>query len=83
MNPYYVAYAKTHGKTPDEMLAHDKECWPGGKMCGFMLWMSGRWKKWHADRGLVRHEYVLTAEDHTNFGAWLAGSTHEQLEEAS
>lgn len=40
MNPRFVAYAKAHGKTADEMLEHDREAWPGGCMCGFILWMS-------------------------------------------
>ena len=35
----YTAYAKAHNKTPDEMLAHDKNAWPGGCMAGFILWV--------------------------------------------
>lgn len=38
MNPRYVEYCRAHGKTPDEMLAFDTKRWPGGKMCGFILW---------------------------------------------
>jgi plasmid stabilization system protein ParE len=32
-NPRYVAYAKAHGATPDEMLKRD-----GGKMTNFLCW---------------------------------------------
>ena len=39
-NPRYVAYAKAHGKTPDEMMSHDAKVWPGGVMCGFTIWIS-------------------------------------------
>jgi hypothetical protein len=39
-NPRYLAYCKAHGKTPEQMLAHDEDAWPGGVMCGFILWMS-------------------------------------------
>ena len=39
-NPRYVAYARAHGRTPDAMLEHDREKYPGGCMCGFILWMS-------------------------------------------
>ena len=39
-NPNYVAYARAHGKTSDEMLARDKEMYPGGCMVGFILWIS-------------------------------------------
>jgi hypothetical protein len=39
-NPQYVQYAKVHGRTPDDMLAHDRERWPGGVMTGYILWVS-------------------------------------------
>lgn len=39
-NPRYVAYARAHGKTPEEMIEYDHVAWPGGCMCGFMIWMS-------------------------------------------
>jgi hypothetical protein len=29
-NPRYAAYAKAHGKTPDAMMEHDRDAWPGG-----------------------------------------------------
>lgn len=41
-NPIYVAYAKAHGRSPEAMLAHDRERWPGGAMAGFMIWNSKR-----------------------------------------
>ena len=40
LNPKYVAYAKAHGRTPEEMMQHDAEAYPGGCMTGFILWMS-------------------------------------------
>jgi hypothetical protein len=39
-NPHYESYAKAHGKSPKDMLAYDKEAWPGGCMCGFILWIN-------------------------------------------
>jgi hypothetical protein len=38
--PEYTAYAQAHGRLPAEMMEHDRAAWPGGCMCGFILWMS-------------------------------------------
>jgi len=44
-NPRYVAYAKAHGRSPQAMLEHDDIQWPGGIMCGFILWVHEMKKK--------------------------------------
>ena len=69
----YVAYAKAHDKTPDEMFEHDTERWPGGVMCGFSLWITSMWDKWHEDRDLKRHEHILSDADHASFDQFLEG----------
>ena len=38
-NPLFVAYARVHGREPQQQLDHDDKAWPGGCMCGFILWM--------------------------------------------
>lgn len=37
---YYAAYARAHGKPPEDMLAADRAQYPGGSMCGFIIWVS-------------------------------------------
>lgn len=41
-NPRYVAYARSQGRSPAAQLRHDLEEYPGGCMCGFILWIRAR-----------------------------------------
>ncbi len=38
----FTAYATAQGRSPDDQIKHDKTKYPGGCMCGFILWMSER-----------------------------------------
>ncbi len=69
-NPRYVAYAEAHGFDPDTMLAADEVLWPGGKMCGFMVWIGERWREWRESRGVGRNA-VLGSDDHADFDAMI------------
>lgn len=40
MNPRYLAYCAAHGMTPQQMRMHDMQRFPGGHLCGFILWVS-------------------------------------------
>jgi hypothetical protein len=40
--PEFKAYCKANGRTPAKQLAHDRRKFPGGCMCGFILWMSAK-----------------------------------------
>lgn len=61
-NPRYIAYADAHGKTPVAMLAYDEEKWPGGVMCGFILWIREKMltflKTDHPDACCERHAAI-------------------------
>ena len=35
----YLAYCAAHKKTPEAMMAHDEKEYPGGCMCGWILWV--------------------------------------------
>jgi hypothetical protein len=48
-NPHFVSYAKAHGRTPSKQLEHDDEAYPGGKMCGFIVWMGGLMTKFKTE----------------------------------
>jgi hypothetical protein len=58
-NPLFVAYARAHGKTPEEMDAHDDKAWPGGPGCGFHFWMRDRkkeyWKRYGVEHMMDEH----------------------------
>ena len=71
MNPRYLAYCLEHRQSPDDMLATDRQRYPGGCMCGFLLWMSARLQEWRRMRERERFE-VMVAADHRDFLAYLA-----------
>jgi len=72
VNPYFVAYTRAHGHGADTeaMLDADRETWPGGKMAGFITWMSRRWGQWR-ELKRYRDDHALEEQDHRDFGAWL------------
>jgi hypothetical protein len=73
-NQRFVAYAREHGNTPEEQLESDAVRWPGGRMCGFQLWVSERWREWAALMGHSRAKdayAILSQADHDAFDAWL------------
>lgn len=49
-NPRFVSYARSHGRTVEEQLAHDSEEFPGGCMCGFILFIAGQIKAFRKAR---------------------------------
>lgn len=62
-----------HGRTPDEMLAADVIDWPGGSMCGFMLWMNEQWStfcKIHGARNTTELRLGMGDEADALFDAW-------------
>lgn len=78
-NPRYVAYAAAHNKTPEAMIEHDKEAWPGGKMTGYILWSNAHWSRWFVEcKGRKRAEPAsssypdyISERDQKHFTAWL------------
>lgn len=39
----YQAYAAAHDRTPEAMLAHDRQRSPGGQMTGYTRWIAEQW----------------------------------------
>ncbi len=72
-NPRYVAYSAANGASPEEMLLRDEARFPGGKMAGFMCWISGRWTEYTKLRGFRTSEALQMNDPdvHANFNAWL------------
>ncbi len=70
-NPRYLAYCYAHGvPDPDAMLELDRERWPGGVMCGFILWINARWAEWRELQNIDR-DYPLSPVDQAMFDLWL------------
>ena|SRR3990167_9693146 len=65
--PRYLAYARAHGLSPEEMLAQDREAWPGGLMAGYITWINDEWADFDRDNGRPVHN----PEYHARFDGWL------------
>lgn len=70
--PRYVAYCYSQGELdPSHMLETDRERWPGGVMCGFILWIQEQWRVYRKLNNLPPNEPVSEAH-HENFDTWLS-----------
>lgn len=70
-NPRYLAYCRVNGQAhPDKMLERDRASWPGGHMCGFMLWIQRKWFQWEKATGWKSH-WPKGDEQHKSFDTWL------------
>jgi hypothetical protein len=76
-NSRYVAYCQAHKLTPDEMLQRDEVLWPGGVMCGYMLWIGRRF----AEAKIEQTDYFFDGHlyDHVGFDEWLEIRLQELL----
>lgn len=66
----YVIYAAAHGRSPADQLAQDRIDWPGGSMCGFLLWSRARRFDWAWAHRRSSNWIRTTAED-LGYDEWL------------
>lgn len=69
INPNYVAYAASRGMTPEECMESDEKQWTGGKMCGFILFISEQTDLFDKEHGRVPGEFFY--RDAEKFSQWL------------
>jgi hypothetical protein len=69
-NPRYAAYALSHGKTENEMRDQDEIEYPGGRMTGFTVWISEKWRTWKMENSIADRE-PLTNTHHAAFDKWI------------
>jgi hypothetical protein len=82
-NPRYLSYCRAHGHPdPDEMLAVDKERWPGGAMTGFSLWVQRAWLEftnyWNITRNAKFDVKFMGIVYHKEFDHWLTDHFEKQ-----
>lgn len=69
LNPRYAAYSRAHNRTPEDQLEHDRKAWPGGIMCGYVLWNREQLLAFGAERPDCFCFGSLI--DHDAYDAWL------------
>jgi hypothetical protein len=65
----YIAYARAHSLTPDEILARDSAQCPCHWL-PFSVWIQARWREWAKLTG-HRRPHQFNFYDHAAFDAWL------------
>lgn len=82
MNPRYLSYCAAHGNTPDQQHAADDAAWPGGIMCGFILWIGEQWsvfEQLHGIRPGTRASQYFRGMNGDAFDAWLKETFDDRL----
>lgn len=79
-NPRYVNYARAHGRTPEGMLAFDKQRLPGACMMEFIFWNRAR----IVDFSKAHPECFIAGglKDHEAYDEWLTGWVDQSLVQA-
>lgn len=80
--PRYIAYCRANGNTPQAQDVADRQLWPGGLMCGFILWTQNKWREWQKETGRADLN-ALTTADHDAFDAWLINQAITEAEKES
>lgn len=74
----YKAYCLFHGaSTPKEMMDRDRKLYPGGFMCGYILWIGQMWRKFYK---IFAQRYVCDGESEKwqDFDRWLLERVHQK-----
>jgi len=64
--PHFIAYASSNGNTPEKQLEVDDKKFPGGKMCGFILWISANKQAFRK-----KHPEALCGDAICDHDAWV------------
>jgi hypothetical protein len=64
----YRAYAYDHGMTSEQILAHDKACYPFSLLVPYLPWLNHKWLEWNE---LNPGRSVHGAKEHADFDRWL------------
>lgn len=74
MNPRFVAYAASNGLTPEAQIEADRTRYPGGLMCGFILWSDERLREFFG----TPVPSGIKAERWAEYDAWLSPAPAQQ-----
>jgi len=64
----YKAYAHAHDMTPEQMLAHDRQCCPDAMLTPFLFWASDKKLEWNALRS---GPMTAGSDAEVDFDRWL------------
>jgi len=69
-NIRYSLYCLSNGHSEEEQLEIDRGEWPGGCMCGYIIWINGKWSEFRKNKG-YKVDRFMSGSDHKEFDSWL------------
>lgn len=67
VNPYFLAYCRANGNTVDQQIQKDEIEYPGGRMCGFILWTNEKQKNFLKKYPNIPSSLVASHPEYSNF----------------
>lgn len=65
--PRYLLYCAAKGNTPEQQAEKDRALYPGGYMCGYMLWVREQVQAFAAAGGKMLGGFVYDQKEFSEF----------------
>lgn len=71
MNPYYLCYCNFNGNTPEQQAAIDLVKYRGGRMLGFINWLTEQRQSFYIHNNAYKNGELVKCEEGDEFYKFL------------